>query len=421
MKVRTITAISLAALFIVVAAFAVFANRIARAEGSGISITLKFGEKCVIYEDKPLDAPDFTIIPELNDRKANGTHAQKLACIEENLARGASPKAAILYSFPLLEDRVNAFVSSINCSPEDATITFKPFESKKFTVTPEKMGYSVNEQRLYYDVYNALRNTNSPEISVAVDELMPALTAAELEKQTYLRARFSTDYSNSSDSRKHNVRLALSKMNGVVIPVGESFSFNKTVGARTVQRGFQNAKIIVDGEYTDGVGGGVCQASTTVYNAALLADMTILSAGAHSLVPAYVPAGFDAMVNSGSQDMVFCNNTDAPVYIRAYGTETTATVEIYGLQMEHRVVRESKIISRAAALDDKILPDYDCKYLAPDAPVGTTMRIANGSVGLTSESYLAYYDKNNRLITRKLIRKDTYRSSPGIIVVKPEQ
>ena len=135
-------------------------------------------------------------------------------------------------------------------------------------------------------------------------------------KDIVLRATFSTDYSKSSAERKHNVGLAAKSLDNVFVDAGGEFSFNKTVGERTYKRGYKSAKIIVNGEFTEGVGGGVCQVSTTLYNAALLAGLEISEVNQHSVAVSYVAPSFDAMVNSGSADLRFINRTHNPVIIR---------------------------------------------------------------------------------------------------------
>ena len=190
------------------------------------------------------------------------------------------------------------------------------------------------------------------------------------------------------------------------------------MGKRSAANGFQEAKIILEGEYVEGVGGGVCQASTTVYNCALLADMKITSVRNHSLAPSYIAPSFDAMVNSGSSDMKFVNESDGPIFIRSYGDDTTAHVEIYGLKMPYKIVKESKVVSRSAVPEDKMFTDTENKYVSEDMLSGETKRVSYGAAGLSSEGYLCYY-KDGKLFDRKLIRKDVYRSVQGLVAVKP--
>ena len=128
-------------------------------------------------------------------------------------------------------------------------------------------------------------------------------------------AKFSTYYGDSSENRKHNVALAAKAIDGFVLPPEEEFSFNDTVGARTEERGYRTAYIISEGNFVEGVGGGVCQVSGTLYNCALLADLAVTCVHPHSLPVSYVAPSFDAMVSSAS-DLRFANTLSAPVTIR---------------------------------------------------------------------------------------------------------
>ena len=152
-------------------------------------------------------------------------------------------------------------------------------------------------------------------------------------QQLVLRSKFFTSYPSSTEERKSNIKLAAKSLDYAFVDVGGEFSFNQTVGARTEKRGYKTAKIIVGGEFVDGVGGGVCQVSTTLYNAVLLAGLKVTEFHAHSLPVSYVAPSFDAMVNSGSADLKFINNTHNPVYIRAFADDATLTIEIYGEPM----------------------------------------------------------------------------------------
>lgn len=383
-----------------------------------VTIGLTFGDYRAEYRDEPLRAPDFTIIEEMHERRINAPYEEKLQCMEECLALGASPKAAVLYCFPRLKDVVDEAIKNVEREPKNAVTEFRPYSSPMFCITREKVGYSVNEQRLYYDVYLALRRGRSVTVPVAADEILPEITADELKQYTVLRAKFTTDYSSSGENRKHNIRLALGKINGKRVDDGVEFSFNKTVGRRTAANGFQDAKIIVDGEYVEGTGGGVCQASTTVYNCALLADMRIVEARSHSLPPSYVSPSFDAMVNSGASDMRFINETGGPVFIKAYGTDERAVVEIYGKKPQYKIVRDSVVTSKSAVPLDKTIVDEEGKYVTDDMLPGDVKRVRYGVAGLASEGYLMYYE-NGKLVDRKLVRRDVYRSVQGVIAVKP--
>lgn len=227
-----------------------------------------------------------------------------------------------------------------------------------------------------------------------------------------IRSEFYTTFANSSLERKANIKLATSFINGTFLDVGEEFSFNQVVGYRTEKRGFKMAHIIANGEFVEGVGGGVCQVSTTLYNAVLLADLRVTEVHHHSLPVSYVAPSFDAMVNSGTADLKFVNSTANPMIVYATATDSQVKFTIYGEPLDKVVERESKVLERLK-VDTEYLID-SCKRF-PDLYAGEQKVIRWGKAGLISEGYLVYR-KNGKIIARKKIRKDKYNSTKNVIV-----
>lgn len=227
-----------------------------------------------------------------------------------------------------------------------------------------------------------------------------------------LRAQFSTDYSKSTEERKHNIELAAKALNNVFLDVNGEFSFNTTVGARTEKRGYKSAKIIVNGEFVEGIGGGVCQVSTTLYNAAICAGLTITEVHAHSLAVSYVKPSCDAMVNSGSADLRFINKTHNPIVIKSTADGNTITFKIYGETMTVKYQLKSVI-------KEEILPKYtvitDTTGDYPDLYVGERRMVNYGKKGYKSEGYLVK-TINGKIVSRVKIRQDKYPAICGVIV-----
>lgn len=229
-----------------------------------------------------------------------------------------------------------------------------------------------------------------------------------------LRGKFFTSYATSTVERKSNIALAVSAINNTFIDVGGEFSFNKTVGVRTEKRGYKKAKIIVGGEFVDGVGGGVCQVSTTLYNAVLLAGLKITEFHPHSLPVHYVNPSFDAMVNSGSADLRFVNDTHNPIILRAIADGTRLNIEIYGEPMEEVITRHSVITEEIPALPEEEILDSASEY--PDLYQGERLVVRYGRAGYKSEGYLVR-SKNGRTISTEKIRTDKYGATRGLTVL----
>ncbi len=232
-------------------------------------------------------------------------------------------------------------------------------------------------------------------------------------KEIVLRAEFYTSYQTSTDERKTNIMLATKSLDNVLIAPNEEFSFNKTVGERTEKRGYKSAKIIVNGEFVDGVGGGVCQVSTTLYNAVLLSGLKIIEYHPHSLPVSYVAPSFDAMVNSGWADLRFINNTHNPVILQASANGSILKIQVYGEPMKEKLVRKSIITSEIPAPEYEILTDTSHEF--PDLYDGDMKIISYSKAGYKSDGYLIK-TVNGIIISTIKIRSDSYSAVRGKII-----
>lgn len=175
-------------------------------------------------------------------------------------------------------------------------------------------------------------------VTLVVVEEEPKVTAADLGKMGELIASFSTSYSSSPSNRKFNVGLAATKINGTLLAPGEIFSYNGCVGPREAELGWRMAHQYQDGMVVDGIGGGVCQVSTTLYNTVLQADLKIVSRSNHSMPVAYVNPGRDATVSYDSTDFKFENSTGGPIFLGARADGSRLTFRIYGTKQPERKI-----------------------------------------------------------------------------------
>ncbi|MCD8123570.1 MAG: VanW family protein [Lachnospiraceae bacterium] len=168
----------------------------------------------------------------------------------------------------------------------------------------------------------------------------PSVTTAVLEQIEDLLGTFSTTYSDSTSGRKTNIRVATEYLNGTIVMPGESLSISDAIMSRTEENGYEIASQYSNGESEQAIGGGVCQVSTTIYNALLRAELQIDERHAHSMVVSYVDYGDDAAIAEGTKDLVFTNNLDNPIYIYGVADGSTLTFSIYGVETraENRTV-----------------------------------------------------------------------------------
>lgn len=267
---------------------------------------------------------------------------------------------------------------------------------KPFTYHEGSDGKNVDVKQLKADICSSL-NGDFGRVKLSFTKSYRTQTLDVVKSKTKLLASFTTYFDSSNLSRTSNIRLASSFLNGAVVPAGKTISFNDTVGERKKSRGFLSAKIIENGEFTDGVGGGVCQVSTTLYNAALLSGLKIEEYHPHSLAVSYVPPSRDAMVSGTTCDLKIKNTCDSPAYVRAKTGNNYVTFEIYGLKGEAEYSISSEVTGEIKA-EEELTNDPS--------------KARDGKNGLTSAGYLTVIRDGYK--KRVLLRKDKYLPVKGL-------
>ena len=276
-----------------------------------------------------------------------------------------------------------------------------------FTIYPEVEGID-------FDIENAkiLLAEQKEKYEIPLIITKPTKTIQEIGTEAFpdLLSTFSTNYQASNVNRTTNLRLAASKINGTVLLPGEEFSYNKTVGERTVVAGFKPAAIYSNGKVVDGLGGGICQISTTLYDAVVMANLDVTERRNHQFVTSYVPAGKDATVVWGAQDFKFKNTRKYPIRITATVEGGTATVQIWGLkeEVEYEITIETK---KTATIN------YTTQYIQdPSLPAGQQKVVQEGNNGRKVEAY-KITKLNGQVISTTLLSKDTYNAMQKIVHV----
>lgn len=317
---------------------------------------------------------------------------------------GKSEKEAFARIYDGLTAKIDKLAAGYYREAASAEAEFFPDREEKFSYKRESVGRRVNEEELYRGLYDSLRkNVATAEIKFLITK--PEITCEELKNNTVLRARFSTYYGKSGEARRNNVELAVKYLNGARIKSGEVFSFNERVGRRTEERGFTEAPVIVDGKYVGGVGGGVCQVSTTLYNAVLYADLDVTSVTRHSLPVHYVKPSFDAMVSAYS-DFRFVNNGKYDAFINAETKDGYIIIGIYASPSECDV----RLLSETTGTIPREVVYVDDETLAE----GEEKVIVNGADGVCSRGIIEKY-VGNECVFRKEIRKDVYKAQKRVV------
>lgn len=222
------------------------------------------------------------------------------------------------------------------------------YTTDPYTVHPSENGVDF---KISMEEAENLLQQDQEEYVIPLKVTVPEITTKMIGTEAFpdLISEFSTKYSQSQKDRTTNLKLAAEKINGTVLMPGEVFSYNTVVGKRTIDAGYKEAKIYVNGEVVDGLGGGICQVSSTLYNAVLYANLEIVERRNHQFVPSYAGAGLDATVVYGSIDFQFKNTRNYPIKIQCSVDRGICNFQIYGLkeETEYEVNVWANVISRS--------------------------------------------------------------------------
>lgn len=297
--------------------------------------------------------------------------------------------------------------SEIHTEPQDAY-----FETDPYKIYPDVDGVdlaiSIDEAK------NIIKSEDKAEYTFDLNITKASKTINDLgtEAFPYLVSSFSTKYDASNVNRSTNLKIAAQKINGKVLMPGEEFSYNKIVGKRTVEEGYKDAAIYADGGVVDGLAGGICQISSTLYNAVLLANLEITERRNHTYTTSYVPAGRDATVVWGTKDFKFKNSRSYPIKIEATVSNGIAEFKIHGVEEE----KEYEI--RILPVTTGSIP-YSTSYVQ-DATLAPGQQVVSqrGHAGYKVTTYkeVRY---NGDVISKEAISNDTYSPMQTVIRVGP--
>ncbi|WP_143146261.1 VanW family protein [Caminicella sporogenes] len=281
----------------------------------------------------------------------------------------------------------------------------------KFVIKDEAVGLILDREKTKEIITRELlkrKYDELVEVNLVVKPVYPKYTSEMLSYITDLLGSHTTIFNLNKKGRSHNIYLASKALDGTVLLPGEIFSFNKIVGPRSISNGYQAAPVIYKGELIDGIGGGVCQVSSTIYNSVLKSQLEVIERVNHTIPSTYVPKGLDATVAYGVLDFKFQNTTKYPIYIQSFVKGNKLTVNIYGHKENNQIVKLISKIDKVIKKDTEILFDENL-------PEDKMIVKSKGRNGYIVSSYMIIYE-NGREIKRKLISKDYYKPSKEVII-----
>lgn len=311
-----------------------------------------------------------------------------------------------------LTEALKASLAQFEKEPVDAT--FKVNEKNLMEILPEQMGQSIDTEALVTQIKEVPLFQDPAPIKVGLQEVKPAVTAADLEAKKIdgLIASYTTWFDPANVERSANVRLAAEALDGALIEPGKVISFNEIVGERTGDKGYQDALIVVNGEFVPGLGGGICQVSSTLYNAGLLANLKIDERTNHGLAVAYVPLGQDATVVYGALDLKFNNSTGGYLLLRSKIGNGFVTIEFYGKGTPGQEVLITNQV-------EKVLPFETQTTVDPKLAPGTQIIKQHGQNGYVATA-TRIVKVNGQVVETQSLGRSTYIPLAQIIIKGPE-
>ena len=298
---------------------------------------------------------------------------------------------------------IDKIYSEVHREPKDAY-----FETDPYKIYADVDGIDFNISIDEAKNIISLEDKEEYEIPLKISKAQKTINDIGTEAFPYLISKFSTKYDASNTNRSTNLLIAANKINGTVLMPGEVFSFNKVVGKRTVEEGYRDAKIYADGGVVDGLAGGICQISSTLYNVVLLANLEIVERRNHSFPTSYLEVGKDATVVYGAIDFQFKNSRNYPIKIEASVKNGIAEFKIFGMQEENEYeIRILTVTTQSIPYGTSYIDD---PTLAPGRQVVVQAGHAGYKVTTSIEKRL-----NGTVVSKEVISNDTYNPMKTII------
>ena len=313
---------------------------------------------------------------------------------------------SVNYNKEKLKSYIEELSNEINIPMKNASINI---QNSNIQIQQDEIGVKLDEDKSLLNSIKELES-GSKTIELVVENIEPDIKEENLENIETVIGTYSTKFDSSVSGRSHNIELAAESTSNVLLMPGESFSYNEHTGKRTISNGYKNAPVIVQGVVQEGVGGGVCQVSTTLYNAVLYAGLEIESIKNHSIPSSYVPKGRDATVSDGAIDFIFKNNLEYPVYIKNSVYGNTLTCSIYGSEEDKQNI---EIITSTDNVSEAPIKKVD----DPTLPKGEEKQLESGRDGYTVSTYRIYKDNNGNEIKKEKVYVSYYPKKQEIIAV----
>lgn len=386
---------------------------IEKLKAAEISLVVVQGEKVpvVLGEFEPVwNNPE--IVNEAINLVSKGNVIARYKAKKDIEYNGVTLDLDIAFDESKIMDFIREECAKYNCEATNASLSR---ENGEFVITEGKPGIAVNvteSAQLLQDSLLASYNDGAEEIQLVVQETLPEGNSEDLKEIKDLLGTFTTSFKSSNSNRSANVSNGCRLINGTILYPGEEFSAYNTVKPFTEENGFYLAGSYMNGQVVDSLGGGICQVSTTLYNAVLRAELEVTERHPHSMVVSYVDKSADAAIaESSGKDFKFINNTEYPIYIEGITEDKQLTFNIYGV--EYRP--ENRTVKYVSEILSETVPEVE--NITPDSGQGVGfVSVTSAHIGYKAKLWKVVYEDGEE-VSREQVNSSSYKATPRAAIV----
>lgn len=340
-----------------------------------------------------------------------GNMFERLMFVRKIRKQGLQIYAEMCYNKEKLAEIIRSIGIDTERAPENASASVS---NGNVRITPSQSGYSLDFNLSMKRVERNLSNKTATDVELFVVKILPDITTEMVDKISYELGAFSTYFNPQNEGRAHNIKAACGKIDQWILFPGDSFSMDKALGDRTEENGYRQDRVIINNELVDGLGGGICQVTSTLYNSVLLSGLRVLERKNHTLPPTYIEIGRDATIAQEYIDFRFKNNSGYAVIIESKVIGNQVRIGIWGIRPKETVKRRirTNIIEKIEA--EGVLTETD-ETLKP----GEMVVVREAIPGYKVEVFLDTVDKNGRVIKTEKISVDYYIPQKKKIKISP--
>lgn len=377
------------------------------------SFSLNFNNQKYIFNKNDIGI-DYDVEEVVEKAYSIGRDKGIISNIKTKSSLSMGKKVVLDYSITYNEKKLDKYLKDLNkeiyIKPKNATIRII---NGKIVITKDKEGYKLNEQELKNTIIKKIKDMDNEDENIPTTSVKPYYSYSDLSKINTILGRFETYFNSNNYNRSSNIKLAANATSNILLETGEVFSFNSYIQNSHINKYLKEAPVIINGKQEKGIGGGMCQVSSTIYNAALYSGLKIVNVRNHSIPSPYIGMGRDATVSGGTIDLKFSNKFDSPVFIynQIIGNKMICT--IYGNKKDNKdievVTETTDILHNRIIRKNTEKYDIGVKTIEQEGRKGyrvKTYRVYKSSLGNKTE-YIgeSYYPPQDKIImygTREL-------------------